>query len=115
MKDLKEGLVVHYHKEHGLFHSTFEQEKDLLKLALEFLKMLPLTNVVRKEACTVSGISDLLICYHGRFVAIELKDDIGTPSTLQSKFIADVEDAGGVGAVCRTLADIYGALQLSLN
>lgn len=48
-----------------------------------------------------AGISDLIGCHRGRFIAIEVK----TPKTknnvseLQKKFIRDVQEAGGIAFV----------------
>jgi hypothetical protein len=52
----------------------------------------------------------LLVCYKGLFVAVELKDDVGVPSPQQLKFIADVIEAEGKGAICRTLSEVFNLL-----
>jgi len=50
--------------------------------------------IVRGNSSNESGISDLLMCYKGFFVAIETKT--GTDlSPLQSEFIAEIRTAGG--------------------
>lgn len=94
-----------------IWNDKFTKEADLLAKTLEFLNMLPHTKVVRIEAGVKSGIADILVCHYGCFVAIELKDDIGVPSKQQLKFIEDIKDAGGHGAVCRTLAEVYKILK----
>ena len=99
--------VIDYYKKLGIYDSKFTDEAVLLKHAIEFLEMLPATKIARIEAGTKGGISDILACYQGLFVAIELKDDIGVPSAQQSKFIQDVRKAGGRGGVCRTLEEIH--------
>lgn len=44
---------------------------------------------------TKSGIPDLLICYKGKFIAIEVKAENGKPSDLQKYNIRKIEEAGG--------------------
>lgn len=102
--------VINYFKSKSKYDSMFLIEADLLDTAVEFLEMLPMTKIVRVEAGVKSGISDILVCYHGRFIAIELKDNTGAPTVQQNKFIQSIRDAGGKGNVCRTLADIYYTL-----
>lgn len=48
-------------------------------------------------AFTKSGVPDLLVCYKGRFIAVELKADKGTPSPLQLYNLEEVKKAGGYG------------------
>ena len=89
-------------------HMTYRQEADFLKKAEEFCSMIgPSCLVVREAAATRNGVSDLLLCYRGRFIACELKRDNGEPSIQQLKFIEKVKAAGGSGGVCKCLADIW--------
>ena len=48
-----------------------------------------------------SGIPDLLICYKGRFIAIELKAEKGKVSDLQRRELELIREAGGLGFVLR--------------
>ena len=59
-----------------------------------------------------SGVPDLLVCFKGRFIGIETKDDIGTASAVQKKHIKDIIKSGGKAAVCRTLADVLDLLYM---
>lgn len=58
------------------------------------------------------GVSDLLVCFYGRFLAIEVK----RPSTakrltpLQKGFLSGVERAGGVTAICTTIDEARAVL-----
>lgn len=44
---------------------------------------------------TKAGIPDLLICYKGRFIAVEVKAANGKPSDLQLYHLKKIEEAGG--------------------
>lgn len=48
-----------------------------------------------------SGIPDLLICWKGKFIGIELKTDIGKPSPLQIHELKSIEEAGGIALILR--------------
>lgn len=48
----------------------------------------------------VSGVSDIIVLYKGRFIAIECKaDEKKLPTALQLKFLEKVKARGGIGLV----------------
>lgn len=51
------------------------------------------------------GISDILCCYKGRFVAIEVKRKGGKLSEHQERYLKDVNASGGLGFVARSIED----------
>ena len=48
---------------------------------------------------TKSGVPDLLVCYKGHFIAIEVKAENGRPSELQLYNIKKITEAGGYGFI----------------
>lgn len=50
---------------------------------------------------TRAGVPDLLVCYKGRFLALEVKTGSGVVSPRQMVEIEAVEQAGGFAYVCR--------------
>jgi hypothetical protein len=52
------------------------------------------------------GISDILCCYKGKFLAIELKAEDGEPSVHQLQFLKEIALAGGEVLVCRTISEL---------
>lgn len=46
-----------------------------------------------------AGIPDLLVCYKGLFIAIEVKATRGRPSDLQKYNIEKIQEAGGYGII----------------
>lgn len=56
------------------------------------------------------GIPDLVICYSGRFIAIELKAPYGRASEIQAYQLQTIQRAGGEAFVCRTLDEVKKAL-----
>ena len=61
------------------------------------------------------GISDLICCYKGRFVAIEVKKKAGKLSPDQETFLQHVNESGGLGFVARSVEDVIHALGLKVN
>ena len=47
------------------------------------------------------GVSDLLVCYKGYFIALELKVGSYSPDPLQISYLQKIRDAGGFGLILR--------------
>ena len=52
------------------------------------------------------GVSDILGCYMGRMLAVEIKSPNGKLSEDQQRFIDNVNAAGGIGFVARSVDDV---------
>ena len=48
-----------------------------------------------------SGVPDIIVCYKGKFLAIECKAGKGTTTALQERELKLIEKAGGVSFVIR--------------
>lgn len=59
------------------------------------------------------GISDLILCVNGKFVAIELKVGSNTPTALQLDFLKGVKESGGIGGVAYTWGQIKNIISLA--
>ena len=57
-----------------------------------------------------NGIPDIICCYHGWFVAFEVKTDKGQPTRLQEAVIHKIYAAGGTALVVRSVEDVKAAL-----
>jgi hypothetical protein len=53
-----------------------------------------------------SGIPDLLICFDGRFLAIELKVHGNTATAIQQHQLDRIRKAGGRTAICHSVAEV---------
>jgi len=58
------------------------------------------------------GIADILGCYKGKFIAIEIKSEKGKLSPAQENFLKLVNDNGGIGFVARSAMDVIQQLGL---
>ena len=48
-----------------------------------------------------AGVPDLLVCYKGQFIGIEVKAEKGVISPLQIRELNQIREAGGYGLVVR--------------
>lgn len=58
-----------------------------------------------------AGVSDILACIKGRFVAIEVKKPGGKPSALQLNFINAINSIGGIAFWTDNLDDVKDKLK----
>ena len=60
-------------------------------------------------------ISDLLVCFEGKFVAIEVKRPKGRLTDGQEKFLHNVRAAGGIAFVAYSVDDVVRELGLDVK
>lgn len=61
---------------------------------------------------TRSGVPDLLVCYKGRFVGIEVKAPNEQPTELQKYHIRKIREAGGIAFVADNLQIVKDNLEV---
>lgn len=52
------------------------------------------------------GVPDIIACYKGRFLGIEVKNETNTTSPLQNVNLKMINEAGGIGIVARSVEDV---------
>lgn len=104
MTQIEERLLLNRYK-------RFQLEADLTELVQDWLGLQSDLYHKKISDSFQKGISDILICVRGFFVAAELKADDGTPSRHQIKFIDNIRKAGGIGDVCYTLDDVISLVE----
>ena len=57
-----------------------------------------------------AGVADLLVCYRGGFVALEVKTQTGKATKLQDLFLERVSQAGGAARVVRSVGEALAVL-----
>lgn len=65
------------------------------------------------DTINMAGFPDLLVCYRGRFVALEVKvpSEYSKPTLQQEKIINDINTIGqGVARVVRSVSDVERVL-----
>ena len=93
------------------------KEKDIQKQIVQYLKMRGAVAVRTNSGAfkvkdrfvrfnSEEGCSDLLCCYRGFFVALEVKRPGKKPTAKQSGFLGEVEKASGIAAVVTSIDDV---------
>ena len=72
-------------------------EKDIVKAILKYLKTVPNCFSWKEHGGMygTAGIPDIICCYCGRFVAIEVKTEMGKLTKLQEATIRKIKEAKG--------------------
>jgi Holliday junction resolvase len=81
-------------------------EKTLQRQILEYLKTVCGCWCIKTVVTNERGVPDILVCYHGRFLALEVKSMEGRPSILQLAQMRRINSAGGVAYVVKSLEDV---------
>jgi hypothetical protein len=89
----------------------YSQESTLTNKVKEWLEVQRDIHFYKASDRYHKGISDFILCVRGTFVGVELKKDDGKPSPHQLLFIKQTEQAGGIGGVCYTLADVKALVE----
>lgn len=84
----------------------FLRESALQNYVQRRLKEIPNCKFFKAADKFTSGISDLVGCVNGKFVAIELKVRDNKPTKLQEYFLSEIKNSGGVFGVARTWLDV---------
>jgi len=80
-------------------------ESQIQKRILDHLNRLDECWVVKVMTCNKNGTPDILVCYQGRFIAIEVKTDTGKTSPIQDYQLAKIAASGGSAYVVRSLEE----------
>lgn len=58
-----------------------------------------------------AGIPDLILCYKGQFIGLEVKTDDGKPTKLQEATIRKIKACGGIAVVVRSVAEVKAIIE----
>lgn len=87
------------------------KEADITRQIRDFLKMQNIWHWKHWSGMgSAPGVSDILGCYQGRFMAIEVKRPGRKATDAQRRFIDNVNDAGGIGFVADSIEDVVEGL-----
>lgn len=70
--------------------------------------------VVNVIQASRSGIPDLLVCLHGKFLALEIKGKGDRVSALQRVALAKIQEAGGHAIIVRDIDELVDYIENSL-
>ena len=86
------------------------KESSIQKKIIDYLHSIGAWTV-KTIQCNKAGVPDILCCLEGRFIALEVKTDIGKPSALQLRTIKQINNAGGISAIVRSVDDVKELLR----
>ena len=78
---------------------------------MKFILRELLLQICHKKPIGQKGIADILGCWKGRLIAIEVKTPRGKLSEKQEQFLMEVNAAGGLGFVARSVEDVMRELE----
>lgn len=94
-------------------------ESDIKREVMVFLNALPRAyfrviqvSGIRGRKSMTKGVLDIVGCYNGRAVAIEIKTPTGKLEESQREFITAWLLAGGIAFVARSVADVIRFLEI---
>ena len=84
------------------------KESDLIRKISEYLKTVQSLFFWKEHGGMygTAGIPDIIVCYRGRFIALECKVGKNNPTVLQAQTIRQIIAAGGYAMVVRTLEEV---------
>ena len=84
------------------------KENDIVKAILKYLKTVPHCFSWKEHGGMygTAGIPDIIACVSGKFIAFEVKTEIGKTTALQDATIRKIINAGGTAVVVRSVAEV---------
>ena len=89
------------------------KEKAITNQILNYLKSLPECFAFKEHGSLygTSGIPDIIVCYSGKFVAFEVKNERGKLSKLQEITIEKIRNAKGMAFKVTSLEEVKEILK----
>ena len=89
------------------------KENDIVKAILKYLKTVPHCFSWKEHGGMygTAGIPDIIACVNGRFVAFEVKTEIGKTTALQDATIRKIHKAGGTAVVVRSVDEVRNIIE----
>ena len=78
---------------------------------LKYLRQRPDVWGIKTIQCNERGVPDLLLCYNGKFIALEVKSDTGRASNIQQAQMQRIRKAGGTAEIVRSVEDVKEILE----
>lgn len=89
------------------------KEKKIVSDILRYLKTLDGCFFFKEHGGMygTAGIPDLIICYKGNFIGLEVKTDTGRATDLQLATIRKIQRAGGIAGVVRSVDEVKSVIE----
>ena len=89
------------------------KEKEVVDSIKDYLKTIPNIFYWKEHGGQfgTAGIPDLIICYKGRFIALEVKRPGGKPTLLQKITLNKIEKAKGIAKIVTSLEQVKAIIE----
>jgi len=94
---------------------SFPLESKLQAYCIRRIKKMPGIAAFKTIKCNINGVSDLILCVRGLFVAIELKTGNNKPTMHQTVFLEHIKFVGGIGYVAYNWGDVKDIINFALD
>lgn len=81
-------------------------ESKIQKEILTYLRKNKIFHLRFQAQSNINGIPDIICCYKGLFIGLELKQEKGRATELQKKKLDAINNAGGIGVVVRSVEEV---------
>ena len=89
------------------------KERDIIAAIKAYIKSIPNSYCYKNHGSYFgqAGLPDLICCIGGRFIAFEVKTDIGKLTPLQAVEIRKIKEVGGTAEVVRSLDEARAVIE----
>ena len=81
-------------------------ESKIQKDIIAYLRKNKIFHIRFQAQTNINGIPDIICCYMGLFIGLELKQENGRATDLQKKKLDAINNAGGIGRVVRSVEEV---------
>ena len=81
-------------------------ESSIQKEILTYLKHKKVFHIRFQAQSNINGIPDIICCYKGFFLGLELKQEKGKPTELQLKKLEAINNNGGIGVIIKSVEEV---------
>ena len=81
-------------------------ESKIQKEILAYLRRNKIFHIRFQAQSNINGVPDIICCYKGLFIGLELKQENGRATELQKKKLEAINNAGGIGRIIRSVEEV---------
>ena len=90
-------------------------ESTIQKKILRYLKEHPDVYSFKAITANRKGVPDVIVCYKGKFIGLEVKRPGGKPTKLQEHNIEQIKQSGGYAGIVYDVEDVKTILEEADN
>lgn len=87
-------------------------ESKIQKEILAYLRKNKVFHIRFQAQSNINGVPDIICCYKGLFIGLELKQENGRATDLQKKKLETINNSGGIGVIIKSLEEVITLFDL---